>query len=129
MSGRRGLIGAGITLGGALLLAVCVRYGLIESSGTSALCFAHAGDATTMPLRCVIRGGIVAAVGTLFPGLAALAAGILAVVTRRRDATLLAIAFGVAGIVLYAGMPAAAGLLCGWITLARRLHATQPAGA
>jgi hypothetical protein len=127
MSARRGLIGAGMALGAALLLAVWVRYGLIESSGTSALCFAHAGDATTMPLRCVIRAWIAAAVGTLFPGLVALAAGVLAVVTRRRDATLLAIACGAAGIVLYAGMPAAAGFLCGWITLARRSQAAQPA--
>lgn len=123
MSGRIPPIGAGLVLAGALLLAVWARYGLLESSALSALCFARASDATNMPLQCLVRGWFVTVVGTPIPGVAALVAGVAAVVTRRRDAILLALACGAAGIVLYAGMPAAAGFLCGWITLARRWQA------
>jgi hypothetical protein len=111
----------------ALGLAIWLRFGLIESSGTSAFCFAQANDATSMPIQCVVRGWAVTAAGTPVPGAVALLSGVLAVATRRWSATLLAIACGAAGVVLYAGMPAAAGFLCGWITLARR-RAT-PAGA
>jgi hypothetical protein len=104
----------------ALGLAIWLRYGLIESSGTSAFCFSHANDATSMPMQCLVRGWAVAAVGTPVPGTVALLIGVLALATRGWSATLLAIACGAAGVVLYAGMPAAAGFLCGWITLARR---------
>lgn len=123
MSGRIPPIGAGLVLAGALLPAVWARYGLLESSALSALCFARASDATNMPLQCLVRGWFVTVVGTPIPGVAALVAGVAAVVTRRRDAILLALACGAAGTVLYAGMPAAAGFLCGWITLARRWQA------
>ncbi|MGH8619647.1 MAG: hypothetical protein ACREUW_18320 [Burkholderiales bacterium] len=118
---------AGAVLMGALALAIWVRYGLIESSGTSAFCFAAANDATSVPFQCLIRGWFVAAVGTPMPGVIALVMGMAAVVTRRWSATLMAIGCGAAGMVLYAGMPAAAGFLCGWITLARRWQAARPA--
>jgi hypothetical protein len=127
MTAREILVRAGVALIAALALAIWVRYGLIESSSTSAFCFAHANDATSVPIQCLTRGWFVTSVGTPIPGAVALLMGVAAVVTRRWSATLLAIACGAAGVVLYAGIPAAAGFLCGWITLARRWHAGRVA--
>ena len=105
----------------ALGFSLWARYGLIESVSVATLC-----NAISVPLRCVVRDYMI--VTTIFPvlGYAALVCGALAVFTRRLDATVIALAAGSCGLVLYAGATAAAGFLLGCITLARSGERERP---
>ena len=109
-------------LAGALGFSLWARYGLIESSSVASLC-----NATSVPLRCTVLKYVIASTALPLWGYVAMAAGVLAVCLRRLDVTVLALVAGTIGLVLYAGAPAAAGLLLGWITLARLLVRALPA--
>ena len=102
-----------VFLAGALGIALWARYGLIEPVSMATTC-----NATSMPMRCIVRDYVI--VTTIFPlwGYIALAAGLSALLMRRFDLTLLALVAGAIVLVLYAGASAAAGFLLGWITLA-----------
>jgi hypothetical protein len=86
---------------------------LIESISAATLC-----NATSVPIRCTVRDYVIAS--TIFPlwGYIALAAGVIAALSRRLDLSVLALVAGAIGLVLYAGATAAVGFLLGWITLA-----------
>ena len=98
----------------ALGFSLWARYGLIESVTVATQC-----NATSVPLQCRLRDLVIATTSVPFWSTAASASGVLSVVLRRLDVTLLALLTGGVGLVLYGGAPAAAGFLLGWITLAR----------
>ena len=102
-----------VFLAGALGFSLWARYGLIESMSVATLC-----NATSVPMRCIVRDYVIAT--TILPlwGYIALVAGAIAVFSRRFDVTVLTLVSGAIGLVLYAGATAAAGFLLGWITLA-----------
>ena len=110
-----------VFLAGALGFSLWARYGLIESISVAALC-----NATSVPLSCSVRDYVIATTVLPLWGYIALAAGGLAMFTRRFDLTVLALVTGAIGLVLYAGAPAAAGFLLGWITLAGLIASAQP---
>jgi hypothetical protein len=100
----------------ALGFSLWARYGLIESVTMAMHC-----NATSVPLQCTLRNFVIATTALPVWGYLAVGTGTLAMALRRLDLSALALISGVIGLVLYAGAPAAIGLLLGWITLARLL--------
>ena len=113
MKTRPAIFTSMVFLAGALGFSLWARYELIESISVATMC-----NATSVPMRCIVRDYVIAT--TILPlwGYIALAAGAIAVFSRRFDLTVLALVTGAIGLVLYAGAAAAAGFLLGWITLA-----------
>jgi hypothetical protein len=103
----------------ALGFSLWARYGLIESVTVATQC-----NATSVPFHCRLRDVVIATTSVPFWSTAALTSGVLSVILRRVDITLLALLSGGVGLVLYAGAPAATGFLLGWLTLARLLART-----
>jgi hypothetical protein len=106
----------------ALGFSLWARYGLIESVTAATQC-----NATSVPLQCRLRDAVIATTAVPFWSTAAVASGVLSVILRRVDVTMLALLSGGIGLVLYAGAPAAMGFLLGWLTFARLVTRTDAA--
>jgi len=111
-----------VFLAGALGFSLWARYGLIESMSVATMC-----NATSVPMSCIVRNYVIATTIVPLWGYIALAAGAIAVFSRRFDLTVLALVTGAIGLVLYAGAAAAAGFLLGWITLSGQLARARSA--
>lgn len=106
----------------SIVLAAGLRYGLMESDLLHGLCAAGADD-----WRCTVRQWAPQLFMHERVGLAALALGVLALLTRLRPLAALAVLAGGAGLVLYAADGAAVGLLLGLfvrLTGGRAVNAT-----
>lgn len=103
-----------IAVAAAFALAAAIRYAVIEPEAIAHLCESH--DA---PWWCVVRAGAVAVFATHAPGIAALAAGVVATFSRRSSWALAAACLGAAGLALYAAGTGAIGFLLGVLVLAR----------
>lgn len=103
-------VGAGLLAVLVLVIALSagLRYGLMESDLLHGLC----AD-TTDDWRCAVRQWAPQLFMHERVGLAALALGVLALLTRLRPLAALAVLAGGAGLVLYAADLAAVGLLLG----------------
>lgn len=103
-------VGTGLLAALALAIAVSagLRYGLMESDLLHGLCASATGD-----WRCTVRQWAPQLFMHERIGLAALALGVLALITRLRPLAALAVLAGGAGLVLYAADFAAVGLLLG----------------
>jgi hypothetical protein len=101
--------------GGALALALVTRYVWIESTEIGLTC-----SALPPPWWCEFRYQVIMVHQHDGWGLAALATGILALLTRWYPLALLSLMVGVIGLVLYNTGLAAVGLLAGLFPLIRR---------
>ncbi len=103
-------VGAGLLAALALAIAVSagLRYGLMESDLLHGLCAGSTDD-----WRCAVRQWAPQLFMHERIGLAALALGVLALITRLRPLAALAVLAGGAGLVLYAADFAAVSLLLG----------------
>jgi len=88
---------------------------------------AHLCGAAAAPWWCTLRAAVVAAFASHALAIAAVAAGVLAIVTRRAGAAIAAACLGAAGLVLYAVEAGAIGFLLGALALARARD--RPGGA
>ncbi len=98
----------------AAALAALLRYLVIEPEGLAHLCSAAAA-----PWWCAPRAAAITAFSSGALAIAAVGAGVLAIVTRRRGAGWAAAGLGAAGLVLYAVEAGAVALLLGLLALAR----------
>lgn len=97
-----------------MALAMAARHGLIEPANIAHLCDSGAG-----PWWCAVRRGVILAFAYHVLGYTALAAGILATVSRSTAAAVMAALCGGAGLVLYEFEYSAVGFLLGTLVLAR----------
>ena len=97
-----------------LAAALLARYAWIEPAHIGYLCNAADG-----PWWCAPRRALVLSFTSNGLGYASLILGALALCSQRRGIALLAVCFGVSGLVLYCYEFAAVGLLLGVLTLAR----------
>lgn len=105
-----------LILGGAALsLALVMRYVWIESTKIGLTC-----SALPPPWWCEARYAVIRVHQMDVWGLVALGAGLLALVTRWYPLALLALVFGLIGLVLYNTGLAAVGLLAGLLPILRR---------
>ena len=104
-----------------LVVAMMLRYRLIEPAGIGFLC-----DPGSGPWWCGVRRMLVLSFSSQLLGYFALLMGVLALFTRSRGAALAAVAVGVAGLVLYCWEASAVGFLLGLLTLVR--HQTRDFG-
>lgn len=98
----------------AAALAALLRYLVIEPEGLAHLCSAAAA-----PWWCAPRAAAITAFSSGALAIAAVGAGVLAIVTRRRGAGGAAACLGAAGLVLYTVEAGAVALLLGLLALAR----------
>ncbi len=106
---------APMILGGiALTLALVTRYVWIESTEIGLAC-----AALPPPWWCEVRYGVIRIHQENGWGLVALAAGLIALVTRWYPAALLSLVVGLIGLVLYNTGLAAVGLLAGFLPILR----------
>lgn len=98
----------------AAVVAALLRFQVVEPEALAHLCGAGAA-----PWWCALRSALIAAFATHALGVAAVAAGGIAVATRRSGAALAAACLGVAGLVLYSVEAGAIALLLGLLALAR----------
>jgi hypothetical protein len=98
----------------ALAVAAVVRFQIVEPEAMAHLCGAAAA-----PLWCMLRTAVIAAFASNALAIAAVAAGGIALATRRSGAALAAACLGAAGLVLYAVEAGAIGILLGVLALAR----------
>lgn len=98
----------------AAALAAALRFFVIEPEALAHLC-----GAAGAPWWCVPRAAAIAAFSTGALALAAVGAGVAAIVTRRPGAGLFAACLGAAGLVLYAVEAGAVAFLAGLLALAR----------
>jgi hypothetical protein len=105
----------------ALAIAAGVRYAIIEPPGPAHLC-----GAPGAPWWCAPRALAAAAFDAGALGFGALAVGVLAILTRRSAWALAAACLGAAGLLLYAVVTGAVGLLLGLLVLARTGGAALP---
>jgi len=110
-----------IAVAASLVAALAVRYAVIEPETLAHLC--RSADA---PWWCVARAGVVAVLATEAPGLAALAAGVVATLSRRLSWALSAACLGAAGLALYAAGTGAVGCLLGMLVFARSPAPASP---
>lgn len=106
----------------SVAIAAGVRFQIVEPEGLAHLCSASAA-----PWWCTLRAAVIAVFATNALAIAAVAAGGIAIATRRSGAALAAACLGVAGLVLYAVEAGAIACLLGLLTLARAR--TRQAGA
>jgi hypothetical protein len=97
-----------------VVVTALLRFRLVEPEYLAHLCGAPAA-----PWWCTLREAVIAAFASHALEVAAVAAGGVAVVTRRSGAALAAACLGAAGLVLYAVEAGAIALLLGLIALAR----------
>lgn len=97
-----------------LAAALLARYAWIEPAHIGYLCNASNG-----PWWCTLRRALILSFAFNGLGYASLILGVLALIVRWRSIALLALCFGVSGVVLYCYEFAAVGLLLGVLTLAR----------
>jgi len=105
----------------ALAIAAGVRYAVIEPAGLAHLC-----GAPGAPWWCAPRALAAAVLDAGALGFGAIGAGVLASLTRRSGWAFAAACLGAAGLVLYAVVTGAVGLLLGLLVLARAGGATLP---
>jgi hypothetical protein len=105
----------------ALALALVLRVYAIEPSHIG-----HACDLSPWSGWCAARTALIMAFRFQELGWAALAAGIAATLLRRAWLGQLALALGLAGLVLYSYEPAAVGALLGALVLFRPRRGPQP---
>jgi hypothetical protein len=98
----------------AAALAAVLRYLVIEPED-----FAHLCSAAAAPWWCAPRAAAITAFSSGALAVAAVGAGVIAIVTRRRGAGGTAACLGVAGLVLYAVEAGAVAFLLGLLALAR----------
>lgn len=99
----------------ALVLANLARHRLVEPADLTAACDAAPWDG----LACSLRTLTVQMFAAQRLGLLALAAAVVATVTRWRSLALVALAAGTAGLVLYSTLFAAPAVLLALLVLAR----------
>jgi hypothetical protein len=99
----------------ALLLANLARHRLVEPADLTAACDAAPWDG----LACSLRTMTVQMFAAQRLGLLALAAAVVATVTRWRGLALVALTAGTAGLVLYSTLFAAPAVLLALLVLAR----------
>jgi hypothetical protein len=95
--------------------ASVVRFGLIEPPG-----FAWACQIADAPWWCPLRSAAIASLRFGVLGIAALASGLVALLSSGRRMAWAALGLGAAGLVLYGPEPAAGGALLGAMALLRR---------
>jgi hypothetical protein len=105
---------AAVSIAIAAAAAAFLRFQLVEPEALAHLC-----DAAAAPWWCTLRAVVIAAFATNALAIAAVAAGGVALATRRSGAALAAACLGVAGLVLYAVEAGAIGFLLGALALAR----------
>ena len=104
----------------AAAIAAVVRFQIVEPEAAMHLC----GTAAA-PWWCALRAAVIAAFATNVLAISAVAAGGIAVATRRSGAALAAACLGVAGLILYSVEAGACALLLGLLALSRP-RARQP---
>jgi hypothetical protein len=114
--------GAAVLVAIAAAVAAVLRFQVVEPEALAHLCGAAAA-----PWWCTLRAAVVAAFASQALAIAAVAAGVLAIVTRRAGAAIAAACLGAAGLVLYAVEAGAIGFLLGALALARA--GDRPGGA
>jgi hypothetical protein len=107
-------VGAAVLVAIAAAVAALLRVYVVEPEELAHLC-----GAAGAPWWCALRAAVIAAFATHALGVAAIAAGGIAIMTRRSGAALAAACLGVAGLVLYAVEAGAFGFLLGVLALAR----------
>jgi hypothetical protein len=111
---RKAAVRIAVSVAIALVVAVGVRYAIIEPVGLAHLC-----GAPGAPWWCAPRALAAAALDAGALGFGSLAAGVLAIFTRLSGWALAGACLGAAGLVLYAAATGAVGLLLGLLVLAR----------
>ena len=106
----------------AAAVAAVLRFQVVEPEALAHLCGAAAA-----PWWCTLRAAVVAAFASHALAIGSVAAGVLAIVTRRAGAAIAAACLGAAGLVLYAVEAGAIGFLLGALALARARD--RPSGA
>jgi hypothetical protein len=114
LSTQRWLIPCAVVLA-ALLLASLARYRLVEPSALTALCDAMPWDSPP----CIVRSLTVQAFANERLGMFALTLAVLALLTRWRTVSLIALAAAGAGLVLYSTRWAAPAALLAGLALLR----------
>lgn len=104
----------------SLAAAAALRYAALEPAGLAHLC-----GAPGAPWWCAPRALVAAALDAGALGFAAIAAGVLAILTRSSAWALAAACLGAAGLVLYAAATGATGFLLGLLVLARAIAADR----
>ena len=99
---------------------MALRHLLIEPES-----IAHSCGSPGAPWWCAARALVIAAFATNAIAVAAVVAGVLAILTRRSGLAVVAACLGVAGLVLYSYEAGAAALLAGLVVLAREHHARR----
>ena len=116
-SSMKSPFGAAVLVASAAAVAAVLRFQVVEPEALAHLCGAAAA-----PWWCALRAAVIAAFATNALAIAAVAAGGIAIVTRRPAAALAAACLGVAGLVLYAVEAGAIGFLLGVLALVRARH-------
>ena len=104
----------------SLAAAAIVRYGTIEPAGLAHLC-----GAPGAPWWCGPRTLAAVALDAGALGFAAIATGVVAILTRSSAWALAAACLGAGGLVLYAAPTGATGFLLGSLVLARAIAADR----
>ena len=100
----------------SVAVAAIVRYAALEPAGLAHLC-----SASGAPWWCAPRALAAGVLDAGALGFAAIAAGVLAILTRSSAWALAAACLGAAGLLLYAVATGAAGVLLGCLVLARAI--------
>jgi hypothetical protein len=108
------LVVAMVSVALAATVAAVVRSQVVEPEAMAHLCGAAAA-----PWWCTLRAAVITAFASHALAIAAVAAGVLAIVTRRSGAAIAAACLGAAGLALYAVEAGAVGFLLGALALAR----------
>ena len=114
----RALVRYSVAVAASAAAAVAIRYAIIERTELAHLC-----ESAGAPPWCMLRAAAVAGLTTTAPGIAAVAAGIVATLTRSSAWGLVAACLGAAGLLLYAVETGAVAFLLGLLVLARRVAA------
>jgi hypothetical protein len=104
----------------SLAIAAVLRYAALEPAGLAHLC-----GAPGAPWWCAPRALAAGVLDAGALGFAAIAAGVVAILTRSSAWALAAACLGAAGLVLYAAATGAAGFLLGFLVLARTITADR----
>ena len=100
----------------SLAAAAILRYAALEPAGLAHLC-----GASGAPWWCAPRALAAGVLDAGAPGFAAIATGVVAILTRSSAWALAAACLGAAGLLLYAVATGAAGFLLGFLVLARAI--------
>ena len=104
----------------SLAAAATLRYAALEPAGLAHLC-----GASGAPWWCAPRALAAGVLDAGAPGFAAIATGVVAILTRSSAWALAAACLGAGGLVLYAAATGAAGFLLGFLVLARGIAADR----